>query len=1103
MEPINLLASIFLCFLCFHPQLSFSNLAGDRAGLIAFRSAVTGNTVQWNVSSPSPCNWNGVTCDAAGSRVIELRLPADRLTGEIPLQTVGNLTALRALSLRGNGLSGSIPADLELCSELRLLVLENNQFSGEIPATLFRLASLTRLDISGNGFSGEISPNFSNLTRLRHLYLQNNQFTGRIPDLTPNFSVFNVSINRLNGSIPRQFANFPANSFTGNQLCGAPLNSCPNEHKSSKLSAGAIAGIAIGSTLGSILIITTIFFLFRTYNKSRNSRQAVQDAASPFPPSPEKSPGYNFRSPDHIMAGENTGSDEGFSGHPDKNNELTFFGEGGFLLEDLLRASAEVLGKGCVGTTYKAYLEYGEVIVKRLKNVSVSKKEFTKRIVCIGELKHENLLPIKGYYYGKEEKLIVFDFIPMGSLSSFLHGNMEERSQFTWEIRSRIAFEVACGLEYLHSHNISHGNIKSNNILLTLEFQAYLSESGLIQLVSSSTPDLSGYRAPELIDTRITSKETDVYGFGILILELLTGKDPTTLLNEEGVNLPTWVQSVDEPRWKDDVFDPYLVRNNDNTNSITRLLHLGIRCASPVPRRRGSMTEVAKQIKKVCKKPIRGVCNNNPIRTEQDEARYSYRNHSTSDQLFFDLGFDKMDDMKDKMKGFMKKFNTSSSSGKFKGQGRVLGSSSSSIPSGQLNSNPNRPTTRTHDPKPVPVPSPRPSSSTPTVLPQKPVANSTQPPKSTNGFDPFDSLITTGKRNKNGYDLKVFECPVCTRAFGSEEEVSDHVEGCLSNNESQSQSRNENPDEKVEAQSELDTCVGTYLSGEPSEGSVEIVLKLLKNIVKEPENVKFRKIRLGNPKVKEAIADVAGGLDLLECVGFELKEENGEMWAVMEVASSEKVKLIKQAVELLEPPKNENVTPTTPQAKAVEPVEVKKVERQIKVFFSVSESVAAKIELPESFYKLSIDEVKKEAELRRKKLAESQLLVPKSYKEKQAKNARKRHEKTVIRIQFPDGVVLQAFFSPREPTTALYEFVSSSLKDPSLAFELLHPVVIKRRVIPNFGERVVTLEEEDLVPSALIKFRPKETDSVVFTGLCNELLEIMEPLVSESAVAQQ
>jgi UBX domain-containing protein 6 len=84
------------------------------------------------------------------------------------------------------------------------------------------------------------------------------------------------------------------------------------------------------------------------------------------------------------------------------------------------------------------------------------------------------------------------------------------------------------------------------------------------------------------------------------------------------------------------------------------------------------------------------------------------------------------------------------------------------------------------------------------------------------------------------------------------------------------------------------------------------------------------------------------------------------------------------------------------------------------------------------------------------------------------------------------------------------QFVRSALKEPSLEFELLHPVVVKRRVIPQFpdaGETAATLDDEDLVPSALIKFKPIETDSIVFTGLCNDLLEIIEPLVNESAVA--
>ncbi|KAH9611129.1 hypothetical protein KSS87_007294, partial [Heliosperma pusillum] len=366
------------------------------------------------------------------------------------------------------------------------------------------------------------------------------------------------------------------------------------------------------------------------------------------------------------------------------------------------------------------------------------------------------------------------------------------------------------------------------------------------------------------------------------------------------------------------------------------------------------------------------------------------------------------------------------------------------------------------------------------------------------GFDPYGTMITSGKRNKNGFSLNVFECPVCNCGFGSEEEVSVHIETCIGDTDKNvGDVEGEGGFEvKSEAKNEVESCVGVYLSGNPSEGSVDVVLRLFGNVVKDPENQKFRRIRMSNPKIREAVGDVVGGIELLEFVGFELKEEGGEMWAVMNTPSEEGVLVIKETIRVLG--QGKNVGPKV----EVEPEKVNKkepeiIDRQIKVFFSVSETVAARIELPDSFYKLSLEEVRKEAEMRKKKMAESQLLIPKSLKEKQAQAARKRYTRTIIRVQFPDGVVLQGVFSPREPTTALYEFVSSALKQQGLEFELVHPIPVKRRVIPCFpkpGERGSTLEEEDLVPSALVKFKPIETDSSVFTGLTNELLEISEPL---------
>lgn len=206
-----------------------------------------------------------------------------------------------------------------------------------------------------------------------------------------------------------------------------------------------------------------------------------------------------------------------------------------------------------------------------------------------------------------------------------------------------------------------------------------------------------------------------------------------------------------------------------------------------------------------------------------------------------------MGDMKDKVKGFMKKVNnpfssSSSSSGKFKGQGRVLGSSSSSGPTNPILS---RPSSQTQNPSPQPrkEPSSVTSNSEPKPLPQKaPISDhkdssdltndSTPNRKPANGFDPFDSMITSGKRSQNGYSLNVYECPICGRSYRSEEEVSLHVDTCVNNSVEANGGGggSDLPDNVAESRSELECCVGAFVSRKPSEGSVEVVLKLKNTI---------------------------------------------------------------------------------------------------------------------------------------------------------------------------------------------------------------------------------------------------------------------------------
>ncbi|XP_020083507.1 plant UBX domain-containing protein 2, partial [Ananas comosus] len=372
-------------------------------------------------------------------------------------------------------------------------------------------------------------------------------------------------------------------------------------------------------------------------------------------------------------------------------------------------------------------------------------------------------------------------------------------------------------------------------------------------------------------------------------------------------------------------------------------------------------------------------------------------------------------------------------------------------------------------------------------------------PSPSHGFNPFDPLISSSasRRPANGASsLALFECPVCARPFPSEADVSAHVDSCLTQ---------EPPSSPVAAR------VAAFLSAAPPppEGSVEVVRKLLGNVVREPGNDKFRRIRMGNPKIREAVADVGGGVDLLECVGFRIGEEDGEIWATMGVPAEEQVAVIREALSLLDRGRNSeesSKSQATSDVAAERSTEPRKIDRRVRVFFCLPESVPADSDLPDSFYNLSVGEVKREADMRKKRLEESRLLIPKSYKEKQALAARKKFKRTVVRIQFPDGVILQGVFLPWEPTSVLYEFVSSSLKEPSLEFELLRPAIPKLRAIPRFprpGDKAPTLEDEDLVPSALLKFRPVETQSVVFTGLTNELLEASEPLTAATSVSDE
>ncbi|XP_044985389.1 probable inactive receptor kinase At2g26730 [Hordeum vulgare subsp. vulgare] len=609
--------------------------ASEQSALLAFLAATPHERkLGWSASTPA-CAWVGVTCDAANSTVIKLRLPGVGLVGPIPPSTIGRLTNLQVLSLRANRVSGAIPDDILRLSALRSVFLQDNAISGAIPPGVSGLAALERLVLSHNNLSGPIPFALGGLAALRALRLDGNRLSGKIPSIAnPELKVFNVSNNRLNGSIPRALARFPADAFAGNlQLCGTPLPPCspffpspspapgmgPSDGKppkKKKVSTAAIVGIIVAAVVVALLLVLAILFCCKRSRRGARTDGAKGTAAAATgttrPPA-SSGDGTGTASSPKDDAGT-SGSVAAAGGGTGEASRLVFVGKGAgysFDLEDLLRASAEVLGKGSAGTSYKAVLEEGTtVVVKRLKEVSVSRREFEAHMeTVVGGVEHPNLLPVRAYYFSKDEKLLVYDYLPAGSLSAMLHGSRGSgRTPMDWDARMRSALSTARGLAHLHSaHKLAHGNVKSTNVLLRPDHDAAaLSDFCLhpIYAPSSVRAGSNGYRAPEVVDTRRPTLEADVYSLGVLLLELLTGKSPTHASLQEGdggtLDLPRWVQSVVREEWTAEVFDVELVRLGASAEEeMVALLQVAMACVATVPDARPDAPDVVRMIEEI------------------------------------------------------------------------------------------------------------------------------------------------------------------------------------------------------------------------------------------------------------------------------------------------------------------------------------------------------------------------------------------------------------------------------------------------------------------------------------------------------------------------
>ncbi|CAN8280030.1 unnamed protein product [Cochlearia groenlandica] len=271
-------------------------------------------------------------------------------------------------------------------------------------------------------------------------------------------------------------------------------------------------------------------------------------------------------------------------------------------------AAENVIGEGGYGVVYKGRLINGnDVAVKKLlNNLGQAEKEFRVEVEAIGHVRHKNLVRLLGYCIEGVHRMLVYEYVNSGNLEQWLHGAMVKHSILTWEARMKILIGTAQALAYLHEAiepKVVHRDIKASNILIDNDFNAKLSDFGLAKLLDSSESHVTtrvmgtfGYVAPEYANTGLLNEKSDIYSFGVLLLEAITGRDPVDYerpANE--VNLVEWLKMMVGTRRAEEVVDSN-IEPKPAIRALKRALLVALRCVDPESEKRPKMSQVVRML---------------------------------------------------------------------------------------------------------------------------------------------------------------------------------------------------------------------------------------------------------------------------------------------------------------------------------------------------------------------------------------------------------------------------------------------------------------------------------------------------------------------------
>ncbi|XP_010514707.1 PREDICTED: pollen receptor-like kinase 3 [Camelina sativa] len=627
-------AVLFLCFilLCILFTSSLQHVS-ESEPLVRFKSSVNitkGDLNSWRTGT-DPCNgkWFGIYCQK-GQTVSGIHVTRLGLSGTINVEDLKDLPNLRTIRLDNNLLSGPLPPFFMLHG-LKSLLLSNNSFSGEISDDFFKeTPQLKRVFLDNNRLSGKIPSSLMQLLGIEELHMQGNQFSGEIPPPAAGNTILkslDLSNNNLEGEIPKSIAERKnlEMKFEGNQkLCGPPLSTKCEDKPSSTGEKNEVTTKAIFMVILFLLIFLIVVAIITRWKKKRQPEFRMlgkdhlsdQESVEVRVPDSVKKPIESSKKRSNTDGSSKKGSSHGKGGGGGPGGGgmgdiiMVNSEKGSFGLPDLMKAAAEVLGNGSLGSAYKAVMANGlSVVVKRIRDMNkLARDAFDIEMQHFGKLRHPNVLTPLAYHYRREEKLVVSEYMPKSSLLYVLHGDRGVyHSELTWAIRLKIIQGVARGMDFLHeefaSYDLPHGNLKSSNVLLSETYEPLISDYAFLPLLqpNNASQALFAFKSPEFVQNQQISPKSDVYCLGIILLEVMTGKFPSQYLNngKGGTDIVEWVQSSIAQHKEEELIDPEIAINTDSMQQMVELLQIGAACIASNPDERQNMKEIVRRIERV------------------------------------------------------------------------------------------------------------------------------------------------------------------------------------------------------------------------------------------------------------------------------------------------------------------------------------------------------------------------------------------------------------------------------------------------------------------------------------------------------------------------